>query len=241
MPTQALGPPPPELRKSEYRSYPPQSAPRPPRRGGRRLGADRSRLADWTLKGLGLLGVALVSGFLWYLIRNNPAAPNQPQTTPPASTTGVYSFQPYAGPSTVTDCSAHATNSVRAYLAAHPCVEMTRTLFTASLPDGSKVITSIAVIRMHDAQLAQGLRTESDKTGSGHIKDLVEDGTVIPNGPTSLKDGGYYSEVKGTRMILAMTEYVDATQDTASSLNTNNGTLVGVSQDATKQGIGGSK
>jgi hypothetical protein len=238
MPMQALGAPPPDLRQTgDYRSYPPKEPPRRPRRGGG-LGADRSRLVDWTLKGLGLVGVALVSGFLWYLIRNNPAQPNQPQTSPPSSTQGVYNFQAYAGPTTVTDCAAHSTDRVRTYLAAHPCVDMRRTLFTASLPDGSKVITSVAAVQMRTAAAAQGLKAESDATNSGHIKDLVEDGTVIPSGPTSLKDGGYFAEAKGSRMILVMTEYVNASQDTTANLNASNTTLNGVSQDAAKQGVG---
>jgi hypothetical protein len=195
-------------------------------------------LVDWTLKGLGLLGVALVSGFLWYLIRNNPAQPNQPQTSPPASTQGVYNFQEYASPTKVTDCAAHSTDRVKAYLSSHPCVDMQRSLFTASLPDGSKVITSIAVVQMHSAAAAQQLRSVSDASNSGHIKDLVEDGTVIPSGPTSLKDGGYFSQAKGARMILVMTEYVNVAQDTTANLNANNTLLTGVSADAAKQGTG---
>lgn len=252
---QALGAPPPEMHGSgdydyqqDYqRSYAPQepyeyaqhSGPGGGSGGSGRF-SDRSRLVDWTLKGLGLLGVALVSGFLWYLIRNNPGTNNAPQTTPPAQTQGLYSFQAFAGPATDTNCASEATDRVQSYLQSHACVTMTRSLYTASLSDGEKVITSIAVVRMHTVAQARELKSISDANGTGHVKDLVEDGTVVPNGPTkSLQAGAYVSEVKGARFIVVMTEYIDTTQDTTANINANATSLRGVGQDAIKQGLGG--
>jgi hypothetical protein len=240
MPTQSLGAPAPDLQPSS--GYPPYGQPDRPSggRGSGGSGKDRSKLLDYTLKGLGLLGVALVSGFLWFLIRNNPATPAQAQTAPPASQSVLYAFQAYSNSTTVTDCTTHATDKVKNYLVTHPCDSLTRSLFTASMTNGQKVVTSVAVVRMDGTVAAAALRKISDGEGTGHVKDLVEDGVVIPNGPQSLQNGGYYSKVKGDRLIIVMTEYVDGGADTLGNLNANDSALRAVSADAAKQGLGGS-
>jgi hypothetical protein len=240
MPTQSLGAPAPDLQSSS--GYPPYGQPDRPTggRGPGGPGKDRSKLLDYTLKGLGLVGVALVAGFLWFLIRNNPATPSQAQTAPPTSQAGLYAFQAYSNSTTVSDCTTHSTDKVKNYLAAHPCDSLTRSLFTASMTNGQKVVTSVAVVRMNSSASAAGLKRVSDGNGTGHIKDLVEDGVVIPNGPSSLQNAGYYSKVRGDRLIIVMTEYVDGNADTPGNLNANDNALRAVSADAAKQGLGGS-
>jgi hypothetical protein len=240
MPTQSVGAPPSDLQSNvDYRPYGQPDRPS----GGRGPGgpgSDRSKLLDYTLKGLGLVGVALVAGFLWFLIRNNPAPQAPVQTAPATTQAGLYAFQAYSNATTVTNCADHATDKVQNYLAANPCVSLTRSLFTASMANGQKVVTSVAVVRMDSAATAAALRQISDGNGTGHVKDLVEDGVVIPNGPSSLQDAGYYSKVRGARLIIVMTEYVDGSADTAGNLNANDNALRGVSADAAKQGLGGS-
>lgn len=199
---------------------------------------DRARLLDYTLKGLGLVGVALVSGFLWFLIRNNPAAPPQAHTHSSTGPAGLYAFQPYQTAQTATDCVTHSTDKVRSYLSGHPCVSLRRSLFTASLKNGQEVVTSVAVVRMASPADAAGLKAVSDRDATGHVKDLVEEGKVIPNGPTSLQNAGYRSMLRGSRVVIVMTEFVDGTLDGKSNLRAMDGLLKGVSADALKQGIG---
>jgi hypothetical protein len=231
---QALGAPPPDLQAQQYQ--PPGRPTGGP--GQQRPKPDRSKLLDYSLKGLGLLGVALIAGFLWFLIRNNPAQPAPVQSAPPTSTTGVYAFQAYHGATDETDCAGHSTGLVRNYLAAHSCAGLIRSLYTASLTNGQKVVTSVAVVRMASASSAEALRQISDENGSGHVKDLVEDGVVIPGGPGTLQDAGYYSMVKGSRLIVVMTEYVDGAMDNKANLNASDTALKAVSKDAANQGIG---
>jgi hypothetical protein len=240
MPSSALGAPPPQT--SEYAAYGPPDRGRGgggPGGSGGRFKPDRSRLVDYTLKGLGLVGVALVSGFLWYLIRNNPAQEPSAHTAPPTQQAGLYAFQPYSNPSTLTDCSAHASNDVKRFLQSNPCVTLRRSLFTTSLTDSDKVITSIVVVRMPDAAMAGELRRISDGNGTGHIHDLVEDGVVVPGGPTNLQNAGYFSVQHGARVVVVMTEFVDVNKDTKDNLQASDHTLRAVSADAAKQGIGG--
>lgn len=241
LPTSALGAPPPEA--SAYAAYgPPErtTGRGGPYRAGGRFRPDRTKLVDYTLKGLGLVGVALVSGFLWYLIRNDPAQQQATHTSPPPAPTGLYAFQPFTNPSSLTNCAAHATHDVQRYLESNPCVSLRRSLFTASLVDGDKVITSVAVVRMPSSAEASELRRISDGNGTGHINDLVEDGVVVPDGPTSLQNAGYYSTQHGARVVIVMTEFVDGNKDDHDNLSANDHTLRAVSADAAKQGIGGS-
>jgi hypothetical protein len=239
MPAQAVGTAPQDARPTS--DYPPYGS--PARRtggtgGGRRFRPDRSRFVDYTLKGLGLVGVALVAGFLWFLIRNDPATQPQAHTSSPTAPAGIYAFQPYHTAVIDSNCVDHSTDKVKAYLVAHPCASLRRSLFTASLTNGQEVVTSVAVVRMTTPSDAASLKGISDTDQTGHVKDLVEDGVVIPNGPNSLQNAGYFSMLRGSRVVIVMTEYVDGTLDGGTNLGSKDGLLKRVSADAAKQGIG---
>ncbi|HEX3788212.1 MAG TPA: hypothetical protein VHW44_10145 [Pseudonocardiaceae bacterium] len=239
MPMQALGAPPADLGPS--RDYPtgyagygaaPQTS-----QGAPTPSPERPKALDYALKGLGLLCVAVVSGFLWFLIRNNPAPQHAPITTPTSS--GVYQFTAFHDPVYDTDCAANATEQVAAYLRAHPCTQLTRKLYTTSLANGETVVTSIAVVRMSTPTLAVGLNRLSALDGSGHVRDLVEQGVVVPGGPRSLEDGGYYAKVSGSSVIIAVTEFNTASLDTTDNLTAEKKALTAVSQDAMRLGTSG--
>jgi hypothetical protein len=234
---QALGGPPSDLTQAphDYR-YPPPAGPQGPGPGNDR--GTRGKGMDYALKGLGLLGVALVSGLLWYLVRNNPAPSGAALTPPSTQPTGVYQFQPYHGATTETDCSAHSTDRVQKFFQQHPCQSLVRSLYTTALVNSQKVVTSVAVVRMDTAATARAMRAISDGTATGHVKDLVEDGVVIPGGPSGLQDAGYFSVVKGNRVIIVMTEFVDGALDHGDTLKSADSSLRAVSKDAATQGIG---
>ncbi len=239
MPAQSLGTASQDQRPSS--DYPPYGSPGRPsggRSGGGQFRPDRSRLVDYTLKGLGLLGVALVAGFLWFLVRNDPATPAQAHTSSPTAPAGVYAFQPYQPASTVGDCADHATDKVKDFLESHTCLSLRRSLFTASLTNGQEIVTSVAVVRMSAPADAAALEAISDTDQTGHVKDLVEEGKVIPNGPDTLQEAGYYSLQRGSRLVIVMTEYVDGTLDNPANLAAKDKLLKAVSADAAKQGIG---
>jgi hypothetical protein len=240
---QALGAPPADLTQSQeypptYLGYGPGQPPQQPQTPSRppRDPAGRSKLLDYTLKGLGLLGVAVVSGFLWWLFRHN-STPSVQVSNTQSQQTGQFQFAAYHDPVYDTDCAAHATDQLKAFLQQHQCGQLTRSLYTTTLSDGEKVITSVAVVQMGDAGLAITLNGLSAGNGTGHVRDLVEEGTVrVPSGPRNLEDGGYASEVHGTSVIIAITEFVDKTHDTSTNLNAQTTTLRAVSADALRLG-----
>jgi hypothetical protein len=53
-----------------------------------------------------------------------------------------------------------------------------------------------------------------------------------------LQDAGYFSVVKGNRVIIVMTEFVDGTLDHGDTLKSADSSLRAVSKDAATQGIG---
>jgi hypothetical protein len=240
MPTQALGAPQPDMtRNSEYAPYPPGR--RPGGGGPRRPGQQpnqRSKGADYALKGLGLLGIAVVSGLLWFLIRNDPATPHQNQAAQPPAVSGKYQFDPFHDKSTATDCASHATGHVADFLRQTPCTALSRWLYTTTLDSGQKVVTSVVVVRMDSSDTALSLQAVSDTDNSGHVKDLIEDHVAtIPGGPTSLQAAGYESAVKGDDVIIVMTEYQDDSLDKNVTKQTDD-LLKGVSTDAINQHLG---
>jgi hypothetical protein len=232
MPMQALGAPPPDLQQG---GYPPPPAPigPPP------FAPARSKALDYTLKGLGLLGVAVVSGFLWWLTHNQAPATDQ-TAPPPQHPAGKYQFVPYVAVNTVGDCADHATAQVQAYLRQHPCVSMSRSLYTTTLSDNDKVISSVAVVRMPSAADAKGLDAVSKGNGTGHVEDQVEEGYQVPNGPTSLEAGGYESRSTGSTEVIVITAFLNGAEDNSHALaaQPTQDLLKAVSTDALNQNLG---
>jgi hypothetical protein len=241
MPMQALGAPPPDLPPMSNYSQPQYGPPTPqrgvPGPGGQGPGKTRSKGMDYTLKGLGLLAVAVVSGLAWYLVNNNPPPATRLTMPTPSTSAGIYNFQPYNGRDTLTDCAGHSTARVQAYFKQHPCTSLSRTVYTTTLPDNDRVITCVEVVSMPSAAEARDLNALSKSDGSGHVHDQVEDKvTVVPNGPTDLENGGYASEAKGARVIIAVTEFYAGSEDQAPNLKAQNNTLTNVSKDALRLG-----
>lgn len=228
---QAIGAPPPDPQPPSQR-YPaePSSAAgnRPPDR------RQRSKALDYTLKGLGLLGVAVVSGFAWWLVRNNPAPPTPPK---PAHASGQYQFTVFHQPTPADDCAAHSTGRVKQFLAAHPCQELIRSLWETTLPDHEQVIVSVAEVKLGDPDVAKALNTLAHADGTGNVRDLPDEGVEVPDGPKSLANGGYASKAEGGTVIIVLSEYLDPTKDTSQTLFDDR-TLKAVSAAALRQGIG---
>lgn len=189
---------------------------------------------DYTLKGLGLVLVAVLSGVLWWVFRQDGSA--SPQKPPGNATTSSYQFTPYHNPVTDPNCPAYATASVKAFLSQHACQQVSRSLYTTQLPGGAQVLVGVAVVRMGTAADASGLDAVSNGSNTGHVRDLVEDKTAaVPGGPTSLERGGYASAASGATEVIAVTEFFDNAKDTTANLTSSQSTLRAVAQAAVQQ------
>ena len=193
---------------------------------------------DYTLKGLGLFGVALVSGILWFLTHNEaPVQTQNPrqQTSRPASTPSPPTWPPDRRR------LRHPRHQpgVQAFLQSHQCVSLTRSLWTATLPDGDHVLTSVAVVKMPSAARPPNSTRSSSDSASGHVKDQVEEGYPVPNGPSTLEAGGYESKVDGSEDVIVVTEFLNGAEDKdLDKQQAAKKELYAVSKDALNQAIG---
>jgi hypothetical protein len=68
-----------------------------------------------------------------------------------------------------TDCATNSYGATRTYLTAHPCTALHRALLEVRAPNGGSALLAMARIAMPDATVADGLRTELDRPGSGNV------------------------------------------------------------------------
>ncbi|GHF76457.1 hypothetical protein FHX82_002566 [Amycolatopsis bartoniae] len=199
--------------------YPPHrgdTAPLPrvpaqPRRGGGRL-----------LKGAGLVVVAVVAGLVWWLIQRGSSP--DPAAQAPAQ---QYTFTATEGPVASTDCAAKSTDDVKRWFGEHPCLRLSRALFTTTA-NGGNVLVSVALVTMPDQAQAQQLKALADRDGTGNVNDLVRDGTAKVAGAPKLADGEYASRVTGTQVTIVLSAFFDGRTD-AATLGRVNGEALGLS------------
>jgi hypothetical protein len=159
----------------------------------------------WILRGLGLIGVAIVSGFIWWYVHDD----SPPRAAPPESTapqqTGQFEFTPAAQvpePRHDSSCAEHAYGQIKTFFQGTPCEQLTRALYTTTAQDGRKVYTNVSVVRMRTADEAAKLRELTDKDGTGNVSDLVREGVVKLPPLKSLSAGEGYKAVQHDRNVI---------------------------------------
>lgn len=181
----------------------------------------------YLLKGLGLVAVAVVSGVLWYLLNASGGGGGQD-----AAAQGLYQFQQIKGPVADSDCAGNAYDDVASFLSSTPCEQLVRSLYTTSPANGSKVLTSVASVRMPSVHAAGELKRLTDTNDTGNIEDLVRSGVHVPGAPEDLGNGGYASVRKGRLVVIVESDYLGG------SAKANPKLLIKVSQDALRLGKG---
>lgn len=165
----------------------------------------------WTLRIVGLIAVAAISGVVWWYIqsdnRNGGATGDGGDQTQQQST-GKYDFKKeLASPEVDDDCSKHAYGKTQGFFQDNPCEQLTRSAFTTTV-DGRKVYTSVAVVDFGDPGPAGELKTLTASDGTGNVNDLVREGVIKVDGLTTLSaSGGYAAEVQGNRITIVESDY----------------------------------
>ncbi|WP_231104787.1 hypothetical protein [Haloechinothrix halophila] len=172
-----------------------------------------------------LLGVAVVSGFVWWLIRHDPGpmtptAGGQPATSAPATSDGDttspsptdaktpsevkigrFTFRPMAPTDVTSDCAAVSYGKVRNWLANNPCKQVSRGLYATTVGEVKALVSVIAVTMPGDPKASE-LKGITDTNGTGNVSDMVRDGTVqLPSAP-QVAGGGYASELDGDTVTI---------------------------------------
>jgi hypothetical protein len=161
------------------------------------------RKTTWVGKALALVGVAVVSGFVWWVLQ--PSDPVDAPVAQPQKTAGEFEFTTVPElpePVKDSDCAAHATSQTQAFLKTTPCIQLTRAFYTAKLPDGRTVYSSVSVVKMKTAAEAKSLRELTQKDGTGNVKDLVLDKAISVPPLTTLANGGYASEQRDQLVVI---------------------------------------
>lgn len=162
-----------------------------------------TRKTTWMGRALALVGVAVVSGFVWWVLQ--PSDPVDQPVSAPQKTAGEFEFTSVSQlpePVKDSDCAAHATGQTQAFLKTTPCLQLTRAFYTAKLPDGRIVYSSVSVVRMKTADEARRLRELTQKDGTGNVKDLVLDKAISVPPLTTLANGGYASEQRDQEVVI---------------------------------------
>lgn len=169
----------------------PHQPPPPPRR------------STWVGKALALVGVAVVSGFVWWVLQ--PSDPVDQPVAQPQKTAGEFEFTTVPQlpePVKDSDCAAHASGQTSTFFKTTPCLQLTRAFYTAKLPDGRTVYSSVSVVKMRTADEAKALRELTQKDGTGNVKDLVLDKAISVPPLTTLANGGYASEQRDQQVVI---------------------------------------
>lgn len=165
----------------------------------------------WTLRIVGLIAVAAISGVAWWYItgdnRNGDNAGSGGGQTQQQST-GKYPFKAKLdSPQVDADCSEHAYDKTQQFFQEHPCERLTRSVFTTTV-NGRKVYTSVAVVEFADPEPAGDLKELTASDGTGNVNDLVREGVVEVDGLKTLSaNGGYADEVQGGRITIVESDY----------------------------------
>ncbi|MFD4671532.1 hypothetical protein ACFWNN_17475 [Lentzea sp. NPDC058450] len=161
------------------------------------------RRSTWVGKALALVGVAVVSGFVWWVLQ--PSDPIDQPVGQPQKTAGEFEFTTVPElpePVKDSDCAAHATGQTQAFFKTTPCLQLTRAFYTVTLPDGRTVYSSVSVVKMKSTEEARALRELTQKDGTGNVKDLVLDKAITVPSLTTLGNGGYASEQQAQTVVI---------------------------------------
>jgi len=185
--------------------------------------------SGWLLRGLVLLGVSLVSGLLWLLIK--PDDPSEHAAPHPPGPQGKYQFQPELREEGFRGCANVSTEKIKDFFQQHQCDHLTRALYTTTLPDGQKVLTSVVTIRMPDPGAAAQLNSLVTADDTGNVVDLASAGRDLPSNYPKLKqDVGYYSQQQDRLVVVGESGYF------GKSASYEDDRLVEVTKDAVRLG-----
>ncbi|MGW5051650.1 hypothetical protein [Actinokineospora sp. NPDC004072] len=200
----------------------PVAAPRPPRR---RRGP--------VLAGGALAAALLAGGVVWWTTTPQPQEPAPPPAAPAAEF--VFARAPETPQAVLdSDCSAHAYGKTREFLQDTPCAQLSRALFTTTTADGRTVHTSVAVVRMRDADAAARLGDLVRADGTGSVNDVLRDGIATVPGLPRLSRGGFAATVLDAHVIIAESDTATPLADPAAHV----AEMKRVSAEALELGVG---
>ncbi|MFC7616870.1 hypothetical protein ACFQV2_28890 [Actinokineospora soli] len=134
---------------------------------------------------------------------------------------GRFTFTPHPDmpqPKVDQDCAANSRSKIKGFFEDHPCVKLTRALYTTT-PEGQdkKIYTWVAVVEMDSAETATQLHDLAHQDGSGNVTDPIIAGLVDIQGfgEYGLGGGGYDSQLNGSHVIIVESDWAPSAKRTA--------------------------
>ncbi|WP_189211670.1 hypothetical protein [Actinokineospora fastidiosa] len=208
--------------------------------------------AVWAMRIAGLVAVSVISGFLWAYLQSDGGGGGG--TDPGAGETGVqsvpdgrFTFTPHADmrePKVDDDCAGNSRGKVKEFFQEHPCVRLTRSLYTSSpaeqegvVPSGSEevIYTWVAVVEMNASDQAAELHEIAQSDNTGNVTDPIIAGMVDVPGidlTYGLGHGGYHSQLIGKYLIIVESDWAP----TGDRSKAQDEFLTAVSEDALRYG-----
>ncbi|TWG08864.1 hypothetical protein [Saccharopolyspora dendranthemae] len=201
-----------------------QAAPLPPPRQQPPRGVTPM---GWALRGLVLVLVAVVSGLIWSAIKPDD---EQAASTPPKLR---YDFTLVRKEEAFQGCKSVSNDDIQSYFGKQECDHLTRALYTTTLPDGRRVLTSVITVLMPTPQFASKLNELTTKDGTGNIRDLVDDERDGTKDMPDLDDAAYASARQDRLVVIGDSAYFgkSSKKDPTLSDVTNEALKLGWPQD----------
>ncbi|WP_436501158.1 hypothetical protein [Actinokineospora sp. HUAS TT18] len=166
----------------------------------------------WTMRILGLLAVAVLSGAVYWYVTDEPAGSGGTGTTDTVKPApdGVYQFEAHPQvptPKVDTNCAAHAYGPTKQFLGqAGVCEKVTQALYTAKVGDRNALV-SVSVVHLSSPEKAAELRQLTDSNGTGNVNDLVREKVVKIDGVVNLSNG-YASKEEGETVTIVEADFL---------------------------------
>lgn len=158
----------------------------------------------WLLRGLGLIAISVLSGLIWLMLK-----PDSDEEAAPPPDLPRYQFTPIHREEAFQGCQNVSTAKIKSFFQKQECTHLTRALYSTTLPDGTRVLTSLVTVLMPDATTAQQLNDLTTKDGTGNIRDLVDDGRDGTKGMPALDDDAYASDRQDRLVVIGDSAYYD--------------------------------
>lgn len=158
----------------------------------------------WALRGAGLFAISVVSGLIWLAVK--PPAPEPEEPPPPAM---KYAFEPIRREEGFRGCQNVSDYKIQEFFRSEECEHLTRALYDTTLPDGTRVLTSVVTVLMPNADSAQRLDDLTTKDDTGNIRDLVDDGIQDTKDLPALSDKAYASDRQDRLVVIGDSAYYE--------------------------------
>lgn len=194
-------------------SHPSHAWPDPTATGAAEPGQSSRRTSSigpwgWVLRCLGLFAVSLVSGLVWLAV--GPGGSDDDEAAPPPSDSGpAYDFNMLQKEGWLPGCAQVSTDQIQEFFEDQECVHRTRALYTSTLDNGDRVVTSVVTVLMADEQQASELDALLTRDGTGNIDDLVDEDLAAPEDLPGLDDDAYGSDQQGELVVIGDSAYLD--------------------------------